>query len=91
MTEEEVERLIKELRGGSVPNLSIGGGWIVAKKEHLSPKDMFEYLLITGELVECHKGLINIGDMQDVREHLREDLYYNVIEFIGVGYCHRMV
>lgn len=48
-----------------------------------------EYLLVTGELVECHKGLINIGDMQDVREHLREDLYYNVIEFIGVGYCHR--
>ena len=49
MTEEEVERLIKELRGGSVPNLSIGGGWIVSKKEHLSPKDMFEYLLDTGQ------------------------------------------
>jgi hypothetical protein len=79
MTEEEVERLIKELRGGSVPNLSIGGGWIVVKKEHLYPKDIFEYLLDTGELVRgCG------GRRKKVKNTESE-------KYIGEGVFHKMV
>ncbi len=80
MTEEEVERLIKELRGGSVPNLSIGGGWIVAKKEHLSPKDMFEYLLDTGEVVRGDR-MLSLNSLKGCL--LRDEYIYK-----GIGVFH---
>ncbi len=80
MTEEEVERLIKELRGGSVPNLSIGGGWIVAKKEHLSPKDMFEYLLDTGEVVRGDR-MLGLNSLKGCL--LRDEYIYK-----GIGVFH---
>ena len=78
--EEEVERLIKELRGGSVPNLSIGGGWIVVKKEHLYPKDMFEYLLDTGEVVKGDRLL----SLYSLKNRLLRDEYI----YKGIGVFH---
>lgn len=78
--EEEVERLIKELRGGSVPNLSIGGGWIVVKKEHISPKDMFEYLLDTGEVVRGDRLL----SLYSLKNRLLRDEYI----YKGIGVFH---
>ena len=80
MTEEEVERLIKELRGGNVPKFSIGGGWIVAKKEHLSPKDMFEYLLDTGEVVRGDRML----SLNSLKGRLLRDEYI----YKGIGVFH---
>jgi hypothetical protein len=80
MTEEEVERLIKELRGGSVPNLSIGGGWIVVKKEHLYPKDIFEYLLDTGEVVRGDRIL----SLYTLKGRLLRDEYI----YKGIGVFH---
>jgi len=80
MTEEEVERLIKELRGGSVPNLSIGGGWIVVKKEHLSPKDIFEYLLDTGEVVRGDR-MLSLNSLKGCL--LRDEYMYK-----GIGVFH---
>ena len=78
--EEEVERLIKELRGGSVPNLSIGGGWIVVKKEHLSPKDIFEYLLDTGEVVRGDR-MLSLNSLKGCL--LRDEYIYK-----GIGVFH---
>ena len=78
--EEEVERLIKELRGGSIPNFSIGGGWIVVKKEHLSPKDMFEYLLDTGEVVKGDRLL----SLYSLKNRLLRDEYI----YKGIGVFH---
>jgi len=80
MTEEEVERLIKELRGGNVPEFSIGGGWIVSKKEHLSPKDMFEYLLDTGEVVRGDRML----SLYTLKVRLLRDEYI----YKGIGVFH---
>lgn len=80
MTEEEVERLIKELRGGNVPKFSIGGGWIVSKKEHLSPKDIFEYLLDTGEVVRGHR-MLSLNSLKGCL--LRDEYIYK-----GIGVFH---
>lgn len=80
MTEEEVERLIKELRGGNVPKFSIGGGWIVSKKEHLSPKDIFEYLLDTGEVVRGDRIL----SLYTLKVRLLRDGYI----YKGIGVFH---
>ena len=80
MTEEEVERLIKELRGGNVPEFSIRGGWIVSKKEHLSPKDMFEYLLDTGEVVRGDR-MLGLNSLKGCL--LRDEYIYK-----GIGVFH---
>lgn len=80
MTEEEVERLIKELRGGNVPKFSIGGGWIVSKKEHLSPKGIFEYLLDTGEVVRGDR-MLSLNSLKGCL--LRDEYIYK-----GIGVFH---